>query len=287
MPRTRRLERQITLRQGGRLLPGEVSGPEEVHRLLTPVEHADVVLWPESPAPFEEAQPAFRDTLGELARTMDAPVIVGNIGADRAEQAIGGKAPLYNSASFVTPDGTFAGRYDKMHLVPFGEYTPFKPLFFFAGHLLDEVGTFQPGAQRRVFGPFGVFICYESIFGNEVREFPKLGAAVLINLSNDGWYGDTSAPWQHLNMVRMRAIENHRWVLRATNTGITAAIDPAGHVVAAAPRHLRTAIRVPFFFEHGLTFYVRHGDLFAYTCALASVLLVFAAALRRARGRPR
>jgi apolipoprotein N-acyltransferase len=95
---------------------------------------------------------------------------------------------------------------------------------------------------------------------------------VLINISNDGWYGDTSAPWQHLNMVRMRAIENHRWVLRATNTGVTAAINPYGRVIAAAPRHVRTSIRVAFGYEHDLTFYAAHGDMFAYLCALVTTL---------------
>ncbi len=164
-----------------------------------------------------------------------------------------------------TPDGSFAGRYDKMHLVPFGEYVPFKRMFFFAGNLLAEVGTFEPGRNSLVFAAdghrYGTFICYESIFADEVRQFVTGGAQVLVNISNDGWYGDTSAPWQHLNMVRMRAIENHRWVLRATNTGVTAAIDPYGRVTASAPRHIRTAIQVRFGYEHDLTFYTRYGDL--------------------------
>ena len=135
-----------------------------------------------------------------------------------------------------------------MHLVPFGEYVPYKDLFFFAKNLLNEVGAFEPGAQRTVFTTgghtYGIFICYESIFGDEIRHYAQRGADVLVNISNDGWYGDTSAAWQHLNMVRMRAIENHRWILRATNTGVTAAINPYGRVTAAAPRHQRTSIRV-------------------------------------------
>jgi apolipoprotein N-acyltransferase len=95
-----------------------------------------------------------------------------------------------------------------------------------------------------------------------------MGADVLVNISDDGWYGDTSAAWEHLNMVRMRAIEDHRWVLRATNTGVTASIDPYGRVVASAPRHIMTSLRVGFDYEHDVTFYARHGDLFAYLCAL-------------------
>jgi apolipoprotein N-acyltransferase len=239
----------------------------------------NLIVWPESPAPFQENDSQFRAAMSILAREASAPIIAGNIGIDRAASNPRGYS-LFNSASFITPQGDFAGRYDKMHLVPFGEYVPFKQLFFFAKSLLNEVGTFDPGHRRTVFTTgghsYGTFICYESIFGDEVRQFVKQGAEVLINISNDGWYGDTSAPWQHLNMVRMRAIENHRWILRATNTGVTASINPYGRVIAAAPRHIRTSIRVGFAYEHDLTFYAAHGDLFAYACAL---ITAFALAL--------
>ena len=234
----------------------------------------DLIVWPESPAPFQENDPQFRAALSSLAREANAPIIVGNIGIERAENERGYR--LLNSATFVTPQGGFAGRYDKMHLVPFGEYVPFRQLFFFAKNLLNEVGTFEPGTKRAVFSVnghrYGTFICYESIFGDEVRHFTQEGAQVLINISNDGWYGDTSAPWQHLNMARMRAMENHRWVLRSTNTGVTASISPSGRVVAAAPRHVRTSVRVRFSYENDLTFYAAHGDLFAYACALVTAL---------------
>ncbi len=251
----------------------------------------DLVVWPESPAPFKEGQPAFRAAMGTLARQMGVPIIVGNIGID---QMRGGTKPqrdqLFNSASFIRPDGNFAGRYDKMHLVPFGEYVPYKQLFFFAGSLLAEVGTFEPGVKRGVFSngghTFGTFICYESIFGNEIREFSKMGADVLINISDDGWYGDTSAPWQHLNMVRMRAIESHRWVLRATNTGITSVIDPDGRVFLSTPRHVRTAIRVPFGYEHDVTFYARHGDWLPWGCAALTVAALGLAEWSRRTTRP-
>jgi apolipoprotein N-acyltransferase len=236
---------------------------------------ADLIVWPESPAPFEDIDPQFRAAMSVLARTAQAPVIVGNTGFEPNTTSKSGYT-LYNRASFITPDGAFTGHYDKMHLVPFGEYVPYKQIFFFAKSLLNEVGLFEPGSQRTVFKTgghtYGTFICYESIFGDEVRHLTQEGADALINISNDGWYGDTSAAWQHLNMVRMRAIENHRWILRATNTGVTAAIDPYGRVTAAAPRHQRTSIRVHFGYEHDLTFYAHHGDLFAYACALITVL---------------
>jgi apolipoprotein N-acyltransferase len=265
------------------------NSPEGTDQTENWTPHSDLIVWPESPAPFQENDPQFRDAISALARQSGASVIVGNIGIDRVPP--GDRDPddnrgykLYNSADFVTPDGTFAGRYDKMHLVPFGEYVPFKKLFFFAKNLLNEVGTFDPGRNREVFTTaghtYGVFICYESVFADEVRQYELKGAQVLINISNDGWYGDTSAAWQHLNMVRMRAVENHRWILRSTNTGVTAAIDPRGRVTMAAPRHRRTSLHVAFGYESDITFYAAHGDLFAYICALITAL-AFAAGLLR------
>jgi apolipoprotein N-acyltransferase len=244
----------------------------------------DLIVWPESPAPFEDIDPQFRAAMSALARTAKAPVIVGNTGFEPSTTSKSGYT-LYNRASFVTLDGAFTGHYDKMHLVPFGEYVPYKQFFFFAKSLLNEVGLFEPGKQRTAFKTgghtYGTFICYESIFGDEIRDLPQQGADVLINISNDGWYGDTSAAWQHLNMVRMRAIENHRWILRATNTGVTAAINPYGRVTAAAPRHQRTSIRVHFGYENDLTFYARYGDLFAYACALITTLASTSSIIQR------
>jgi len=269
----------LSLHPGNRLFLGMPEAPKTPLVDFPPLQDAstNLIVWPESPAPFEERDPQFRTAISALARNAKAPIIVGNIGIERNTEDPRGYS-LYNSASFITPQGEFAGRYDKIHLVPFGEYVPFQRLFFFAKNLLNEVGTFDAGRERTVFRTnghrYGVFICYESVFGDEVRRFVENGAEVLINISNDGWYGDTSAPWQHLNMVRMRAIESHRWVLRATNTGVTAVIDPNGRVLAAAPRHLRTSIRVAFGYEHDLTFYAAHGDLFAYACAAITALVL-------------
>jgi apolipoprotein N-acyltransferase len=240
----------------------------------------DLIVWPEAPNDFIVIDPPsratissqeFRTAISSLARAAEAPIIVGDISVDVDPEVKRGYDE-YNSADFITSDGRFVGRYDKMHLVPFGEYVPYKKLFFFAGSLLQDVGLLDPGKHRTVFTTgghtYGTFICYESVFADEVRQYARMGADVLVNISDDGWYGDTSAAWEHLNMVRMRAIENHRWVLRATNTGVTAAIDPYGRVVASAPRHRRTSIRVGFNYEHDVTFYSAHGDLFAYFCAL-------------------
>ena len=256
--------------------------PQSLEEAGVPVP-TNLVVWPEAPAPFAEYDPQFRSGMSSLARAAHAPVIVDDLGTSPDPREKSGY-DRFNSASFITPDGNFAGRYDKMHLVPFGEYVPFRSLFFFAGDLLAEAGDLSAGTHRTVFAydghRYGTFICYESTFADEVRIFVLNGADVLVNISDDGWYGDTSAPWQHLNMVRMRAIENHRWVLRATNTGVTAAINPYGRVTAAAPRHIRTALLAVFNYEHDITFYTAHGDIFAYACGLITAL-AFAFSLKR------
>jgi apolipoprotein N-acyltransferase len=179
----------------------------------------------------------------------------------------------------MDPHGNVVGRYDKIHLVPFGEYVPFQNLLFFANKLTREVGDFARGSQRKVFDlggtHAGVFICYESVFPDEVREFTANGAQVLINISDDLWYGETGAPAQHLQMTRMRAVENNRWILLATNNGTTASIDPLGRVVKQSPRNVRTAMVAPFSLQTEVTFYSRYGDVFAWACVIISLLAVF------------
>ncbi len=244
----------------------------------------DLIVWPEAPSGFRTDDPAFTSALGSLARTAAAPLVVGSLGIVPNSSVARG-VQEFDSAALVRPDGTSAGRYDKIHLVPWGEYVPFKEVFAFADRLTAGVGNMDRGTERSVFSTgghqFGVFICYESIFADEVRRFVANGAEVLVNISDDGWYGDTSAAWQHLNMVRMRAIENRRWILRSTNTGVTAVIDPHGRVTASIPRHSRSALRAAFGYETQRTFYTRHGDVFAYGCALASLLAVCYGLVRR------
>jgi apolipoprotein N-acyltransferase len=183
---------------------------------------------------------------------------------------------LYNSAAVVAPSGEWIARYDKIHLVPFGEYVPFKRLFSFAGKLTREVGDFVPGESRKALSlstyRIGVFICYEAVYPGEIREFAKNGAQVFVNISDDAWFGDTAAPVQHMNQARMRAIENNRWLVRSTDTGITVAIDPLGRVVAQAARSVRTAIDVPYTLVSGTTFYTRHGNWFVWLCAIISLV---------------
>jgi len=237
-----------------------------------------LIVWPESPAPFYIPDPKFHHALTEVATDQNAYLLAGSLGVDRAEGKDAASA-LLNSAIMVKPDGSFGLRYDKIHLVPFGEYVPFKRLFSFAGKITKDVGDFTPGRERTIFEldghKVGVFICYESVFPDEIRLFPQRGAEVLVNISNDGWYGESGAPGQHLNMARMRAIENNRWVLRATNSGITASIDPFGRLADEAPRNVRRGLEARYRFIPGTTFYSRHGDVFAYLCVIVAAIALF------------
>ena len=243
--------------------------------------HPDLIAWPESPAPFIDDDPRLQQALVSIARQEQTPLVVGAIGVSLAEPEQGvapGGYRIYNSALIVGADGARVGRYDKIHLVPFGEYIPFRRLLFFAHALTGNVGETDRGTERKVFRlnghRYGVFLCYESVFADEVRQFAQLGAEVLVNLSDDGWYGDTSAPWQHLNMARMRAIENRRWLLRGTNNGVTAVIDPYGRVRQSIPRHQADALPAGYGFRDDITFYTAHGDVFAYLCAILGLGMV-------------
>ena len=232
----------------------------------------DLIVWPETPAPFFTNDARFRDAVSEMARQTKAWLVVGAVGTATPTQADG---PFFNSAALISPSGTWTARYDKVHLVPFGEYLPFPSVFSFVGGLTKEVGESQRGAARRPLDAggevLGVFICYESIFPDEVRQFADQGAQVLVNISNDGWYGDSGAYAQHVNQTRMRAIENNRWILSDADTGVTASIDPWGRVVAKVPRKEPMVLAAPYALTSVTTFYTRHGDWFAYACAIISL----------------
>ena len=257
------------------------------HPSIPATPHLDLIVWPESPAPFYTSDPAFRDSVSNIAREAQSWMLVGSLGVRNASETPEHATQLYNSASLVSPGGDWTGRYDKIHLVPFGEYVPFKRIFSFAGGLTKEVGDFSSGTSRAPLAAgsskLGVFICYESIFPDEIRQLAANGAQVLVNISNDGWYGDSGAYAQHLKQARMRAVENNRWLLRDTNTGVTAAIDPYGRVVASIPRKIRAALDANYALTNVTTFYTRHGDWFAYLCAIISLAGLLFHFLFRAR----
>ena len=252
--------------------------PEPAPRLVQrvcmgPPRKPELVLWPESPAPFRDGDPRFLTLLERLTHETGAIAVVG---APAIEPATG---RAFNAGIVVRPDGSREGRYDKIHLVPWGEYVPFRNFFRFAGHLTQNVADFSPGRSRESFllpdgHRIGIFICYEAVFASEIRQFAENGAEVFVNISDDGWYGDTSAPWQHLNMARMRAIENHRWIVRDTNSGVTAAIDPLGRVTESIPRHRLDELTADYGYRSGLTFYTRFGDVFAWGCEILALVAV-------------
>ncbi len=229
-----------------------------------------MILWPEVPAPiYWDTDPLLREQITGLAHATRAHVLFGTVGHTAKSE------PL-NSAMMIGPDGQPVGRYDKVHLVPFGEFIP--PLFGFINRITQEAGDFIPGSRVVVFNlaghRAGAFICYESVFPHFVRQFAKSGAEVLVNLSNDGYFGRSAAREQHLKIVRMRAAENRRWILRSTNDGITAAIDPAGRVVRLFPSYVERAGRLGFSWESGTTLYTRFGDWFAWGCLIAGLAAV-------------
>ncbi|MBV6432162.1 MAG: Apolipoprotein N-acyltransferase [Bryobacteraceae bacterium] len=236
----------------------------------------DMVLWPEVPAPYYyETDPFFREQVTHVARTARTDFLFGAVARTP------GGAPL-NSVFELGPEGGFVARYDKINLVPFGEYVP--PLFNWIQKISSEAGSFAPGSVPSPLpltaGKAGVFICYESVFPHYVRQFVADGAGVLVNLSNDGYFGHSAARDQHLLIARMRAAENGRWLIRATNDGITVAIDPAGRITGRLNPYTQAAARLRFSWRADETPYTRYGDWFVWSC-LAAGLLACAAGLRR------
>ena len=238
------------------------------------IENPPLLVWAENPAPFFFTRdPIFRNALENMARQTHAFVIANTIVPLDAQGDT-----ITNTAITLDPEGHEVSRYDKIHLVPFGEYVPWWALPGLVHKITSEVGNFVPGSSYPVAkspgGNIGVFICYEAIVPQLARKLVANGADVLVNISNDAWYGDSAAAYQHLEMARFRAIENHRYLLRATNNGLTTLIDPYGRVREEAPRYQRLAMPAHFDFETQQTFYTAHGDVFAWMCAAVAGLLL-------------
>ena len=190
-----------------------------------------------------------------------------------------GKYQLSNSAVLMSPEGEVLSAYDKIHLVPYGEYVPLRRFFPFIGKLVTAVGDFVPGREYTVMempgAKIGTLICYETIFPGMVRKFAQKGAGLFVSITNDAWFGRSSAPYQHFSTAVFRAVENRLPVLRAANTGISGFIDAKG----------RIRIKSDIFVEAVLTdsvilgsfkksFYSKYGDLFAFFCIISCVLLL-------------
>jgi apolipoprotein N-acyltransferase len=231
------------------------------------------IVWPETAAPFYFERPdPLRTVVVDVARTSGRTLLFGS---PRYEEE-NGRAFYMNSAYLLRPDGVVGGRYDKVHLVPYGEYVPLRQLFPFIGKLVVGVGDFRPGKGldplvsdgRRL----GVLICYEVIFPEAARDYKRNRADLLVNITNDAWFGRTSAPYQHLSMAVFRAVENRLYLVRSANTGISAVIDPTGVIVSRTGVFERTVLKGEVKFIDEKTCYAAYGDLFVYLCGLLLIL---------------
>lgn len=234
----------------------------------------DLIIWPETALPFYflHDEDLTRETLN-LVRTCGVHFLLGSPSFRKDGQGI----RYYNSAYLVDPRGEVVGKYDKVHLVPYGEYVPLKRCFPFLGKMVEAVGDFESGKKGQVLlwgrEKIGVLICFEAIFPGLTRSMVQNGAQLLINITNDAWFGTSSAPYQHLSMVVFRAVENRLAVARAANTGISAFIDPVGRCLDETSL-FEEAIRIRALplMSHG-SFYARYGDLFAIGCILICLIL--------------
>ena len=236
-----------------------------------------VIIWPEAPAPLSLQDPAFAQRAATMAQEAGVPVLLG---VEDWKKDTAAKWYVSNSAVMLDSSGRRIFTYDKIHLVPFGEYVPLRRWLTFAGKITADIGDFTPGKSYEVGrlpgaasadNKFSTFICYEAIFPGAVRRFTDRGANLLINMSNDGWFGRSAAPAQHVMMARVRAVENRRWLLRATNNGFTVDVDPYGRFVARLPTDIRGELDAPYDFRSGRTLYVALGDWLPWLCVIASL----------------
>jgi apolipoprotein N-acyltransferase len=229
---------------------------------------AQVVLWPESALPFRfDSDPEYRRMVAETARRLGVVIVLNSV-AGSAEEG------FTNSAFVVGPDGPVGERYDKLRLVPFGEFVPWWARLVFTQSLVREVGMFEAGTRTVLLDagvPVGMSICYEVVFGELAASQARGGAELLATLTNDGWYGYSWAPRQHLAQAVLRAVETRRWLARAALTGISAFVDPSGRVVArleVGANGVLVAAPVPC---RGLTPRARLGDWWAVMAAVAAL----------------
>lgn len=235
--------------------------------LLSRTRNVDLLIWPEMPVPLYLTDPAFLRYAGHIAESDQTYFLFGAVGRTKKG------APL-NSAMMIDPAGRVVDQYDKIKLVPFGEFVP--DVFSWVNKVTKEAGDFEPGSRVVVFpNRVGAFICYESAFPDLVREFARNGAEVFVNLSNDGYFGTSAAHEQHLELVRMRAAENARWIVRATNDGITATVDPSGRVTERLKPFRQLSATMHYGMSANQTPYTKHGDWFAWSCLGIGIVVLF------------
>jgi apolipoprotein N-acyltransferase len=235
---------------------------------------ARFVVWPEASTPFFfEAESVHAEPIRALAREMRTPMLVG------ADQFVRDEAGdrIYNSAVMVDDSGASAGTYRKMQLVPFGEYVPLKSLLFFVGPLVEKVSDFSPGTEPLVLEAggvrTGVAICYEVVYPWITRAFAMRGAELLTTITNDAWFGRSSAPYQHFEQASVRAVEQGRFLVRAANTGISGVVDPYGRSRLETALYEEAAVTYDVRLIQERTIYSYLGDVVAWICALAAAVV--------------
>jgi apolipoprotein N-acyltransferase len=227
----------------------------------------DLVIWPETATPFYFQDRILTEQLLDAVKKADIWLLTGSPSIEER----GSDYVEYNSAYLIDPSGMPVDRYDKMHLVPFGEYVPLKTLLPFVSKMVHGIGDFGAGSGYTVMrmskGSFGTAICFEVIFPELVRHFVLGGANFLTSITNDAWFGDSGAPYQHFDMSVFRAVENRRSMVRAANTGISGVILPSGEVIARTSifKRVEMTAEVPLMTDK--TFYTLYGDIFAYLCS--------------------
>jgi apolipoprotein N-acyltransferase len=245
----------------------------------------NLIIWPETATPFffQDAK-EFQPLVLDIAKKTDSFLLFGTP-SYKVER---GKVNHYNSAILVSPAGELKGKYDKIHLVPYGEYVPLGE-YLSLGSLGEGIGNFKSGKETFHFtlpeGKFGVLICFEIIFPDLCRRFVSEGANFLVTITNDAWFGRTSAPRQHLTMATFRAIENRVFIARAANTGISALIDPVGRIMKQGRIFTEEAINGTIGLSKERTFYTLYGDVFAWVCSAFSIVLLGYAFIQSRRKR--
>jgi apolipoprotein N-acyltransferase len=241
-----------------------------------------LVIWPETATPFffQDSFP-HQPRILDLAQRMKTHLLFGSPAYDRK----GRETFYYNSAFLVTPEGKVAGRYDKIHLVPFGEYAPLSGILGFTRDIIGAMGDFQSGEEVRNLaipqGKLGVLICYEAILPDLTRQFVDRGAQFLVNITNDAWFGRTAAPYQHISMAALRAVENRVPMARAANTGVSGFIHPSGRILQASDIFTKGILFDNIYLKNRWSFYTQFGDLFTYLCLGYTILFLIYIRYRR------
>jgi len=248
---------------------------------------ADLLIWPEAATPFLfEQEPEYQKKIRQIVQTTHSPLLFGS---PTVRFHPDGRPYLYNSAFLLDKEGQVVSRYDKRHLVPFGEYIPLKSLLFFLDKLVVGIGDFQEGRGPLTLSidtphlesppRFGVPICFEVIFPDLVRRMARDGANVMVTITNDAWFGNSAAPSQHFGMVVFRAVENHLAFARAANTGISGFIAPDGTILEATPIFTEQAKTTTLPLRHTMTFYSQFGDVFSWICVILTGILMISVRL--------